>query len=50
MEKKFAGLIFDNLTDNEFVESHTGLEDVMIEKEIFCECVKRGIENGKLWE
>ena len=36
--------------NNDFVESHTGLEDVMIEKEIFCECVKRGIENGKLWE
>ena len=35
---------------NDFEEVHKGLDDVMIEKEIFCECVKRGIENGKLWE
>lgn len=27
--------------DNDFVESHTGLEDVMIEKEIFAYCVKQ---------
>ena len=36
--------------DNDFIESHTGLEDVMIEKEIFAECVRRGVNNGKLWE
>lgn len=35
--------------ENDFVESHTGLEDVMIEKEIFAECMRRGCENGKLW-
>lgn len=35
--------------DNNFVESHTGLEDVMIEKVIFTECLARGAENGKLW-
>ena len=35
--------------DNDFVESHTGLEDVMIEKVIFTECLARGCENGKLW-
>ena len=35
--------------DNDFIESHTGLEDVMIEKEILCECVRRGVESGKLW-
>lgn len=35
--------------DNNFVESHTGLEDVMIEKVIFTECLARGCENGKLW-
>lgn len=35
--------------DNEFVESHTGLEDVMIEKEILVECLRRGVESGKLW-
>lgn len=36
------------INDVTFEESHTGLEDVMIEKEIFVECVRRGIENGKL--
>ena len=35
--------------DNEFVESHTGLEDVTIEKVIFAECMARGAESGKLW-
>ena len=35
--------------DIDFVESHTGLEDVMIEKVIFTECLARGCENGKLW-
>lgn len=35
--------------NNNFVESHTGLEDVMIEKVIFTECLARGCENGKLW-
>lgn len=35
--------------DNDFVESHTGLEDVMIEKEILVECLRRGVENGRLW-
>jgi hypothetical protein len=27
--------------DNDFIESHTGLEDVLIEKEIFAYCVKQ---------
>ena len=35
--------------DNDFVESHTGLEDVTIEKVIFVECMARGAESGKLW-
>ena len=35
--------------DNDFVESHTGLEDVTIEKIIFAECMARGAESGKLW-
>ncbi len=35
--------------DNSFVESHTGLEDVKIERIIFAECMARGAENGKLW-
>lgn len=47
-----AEILYRFLTnDKNFVESHTGLEDVMIEKEIFVECVKRKPEiNGKLWE
>lgn len=38
------------INDNNFVESHTGLEDVLIEKEIFLYCIneKKDI-NGKLW-
>ena len=36
-------------SDNEFVEEHTGLADVMIEKEILAECLRRGVNNGKLW-
>ena len=37
--------------DNSFEESHTGLEDVMIEKEIFVFCVSENPEiNGALWE
>ena len=35
--------------DNEFEEEHTGLADVMIEKEILCECLRRGVESGKMW-
>lgn len=45
-----AEILYRFLTgDNDFVESHTGLEDVMIEKEILAECLRRGCENGKLW-
>lgn len=36
--------------DIDFVESHTGLEDVMIEKVIFAECMARGAETGRLWQ
>lgn len=38
------------INDNNFVESHTGFEDVLIEKEIFLYCIneKKDI-NGKLW-
>lgn len=37
--------------DNEFVESHTGLEDVMIEKEILAYCYKQHKPMRKeLWE
>lgn len=35
--------------DNNFIESHTGLEDVMIEKDIFVECLRRGCIDGCLY-
>lgn len=45
-----AEILYRYLTNNNnFVESHTGLEDVMIEKEIFCECMRRGCEDCQLW-
>ena len=49
--KKFtAEILYRFFTgDNDFVESHTGLEDVTIEKVIFAECMARGAESGKLW-
>lgn len=47
-----AEILYRYLTrNNDFIESHTGLEDVMIEKEIFVECIKRNPEiNGELWK
>ena len=40
--RKTAEILWRYLTnDNEFEESHTGLEDVMIEAQIFAECVKQ---------
>lgn len=47
-----AEILYRYLTNNnDFVESHTGLEDVMIEKEILVECLKREPKfNGSLWE
>lgn len=49
---KFTAEILYRYLSNDisFTESHTGLEDVMIEKVIFSECYKRGIVNGKLWD
>lgn len=35
---------------NDFEEEHQGLDDVLIEKEILMECLRRGIEDGALWE
>lgn len=36
--------------DNSFIESHTGLEDAKIEKDIFLYCLKRKPQiNGNLW-
>lgn len=53
MVKRFtAEILYKFITNNlEFEESHTGLEDVMIEKEIFAFCLERNPEiNGALWE
>ena len=46
-----AEILYRYLTDNlGFVESHTGLEDVEIETEIFLECVRRmPTVDGLLW-
>ena len=46
-----AEIIYRFITkDNDFVESHTGLEDVMIEKEILAYCYKQHKKmNKKLW-
>lgn len=46
-----AEILYRFLTgQNDFVERHTGLEDVLIEKEIFSFCFASGITDGKLWE
>ena len=49
--KLTAEIIYRYLTnDIDFIESHTGLEDVEIETEIYLECVKRNpTVNGSLW-
>lgn len=46
-----AEIIYQFLTGNtDFVEAHTGLEDVKIEREIFKYCVSQNPEiNGTLW-
>ena len=47
-----AEIIYKWLTDNtEFEESHTGLEDVKIERQIFEYCVNKNPEiDGRLWK
>lgn len=46
-----AEIIYRFLTNNlQFIESHTALEDVMIEKEIFAYCVQKNPSiDGRLW-
>ena len=40
--RKTAEIIYRYITkDNDFTESHTGLEDVMIEKEILAHCFRQ---------
>lgn len=49
--KSTAEVLYRYITgDNEFIESHTGLEDVMIEKEIFAKCMAQHKKmRKKLW-
>ena len=49
--KYTAEILYRYLTnDISFIESHTGLEDVLIEKEIFVHCVQKNPEiDGRLW-
>ena len=45
-----AEIIHRFLTGNlDFVEEHTGLEDVLIEKDILAYCIANGVTNGALW-
>lgn len=46
-----AEILYRYLTnDKDFTESHTALEDVLIEKEIFAECLRRNPSvDGNLW-
>lgn len=46
-----AEILYRFLTgDNTFEEVHKGLDDVRIEKEILCECLRRGVTDGSLWK
>ena len=46
-----AEILYRFLTgNNDFIESHTGLEDVLIEKEIFVYCLQKDPNmDGRLW-
>ena len=45
-----AEIVYRFLTDNlDFVEEHTGLEDVLIEKDILAFCLANGVTDGALW-
>ena len=46
-----AEIIHRFLTGNlDFVEEHTGLEDVLIEKDILAYCLANGVTDGALWD
>lgn len=52
-QNKFtAEILYRYITNNpEFIEAHKGLDDVMIEKEIFAYCIKEYPQiNGALWD
>ena len=38
------------MNDTTFEEAHKGLDDVRIEKDILCECLRRGVTEGTLWD
>jgi len=45
-----AEILYRFMTNNiEFEEVHKGLDDVKIEKDILCECLRRGITDGALF-
>ena len=45
-----AEIIYRFLTGNlDFIEEHTGLEDVLIEKDILAYCIANGVVDGALW-
>lgn len=45
-----AEILYRFLTgESDFEEVHKGIDDVMIEKEIYFACVGRGVVNGRLW-
>ena len=45
-----AEIVYRFLTGNlDFVEEHTGLEDVLIEKDILAYCIANGVMDGALW-
>ena len=46
-----AEVLYKYLKKNDdFIESHTGLEDAQIEKDIFFECLKKNVKNRSLFE
>lgn len=52
-QKRFtAEILYRFITgDNEFIEKHKGLDDVLIEKDIFAYCLNKNPEiNGALWD
>lgn len=49
--KMTAEVLYRYLTgNNDFAEEHKGIDDVLIEKEILMECLRRGVTNGALYE
>ena len=52
-QKRFtAEILYRFITgDSEFIEKHKGLDDVLIEKDIFAYCLRERPEiNGALWD